>query len=173
MVWLSFFVSKKHLSFPSRFFISIAKSRLKEFAEGQWKIFYSFYSIAILDLRRNKVLKLNEANKKLLPMLPVYTVFPSWTFQTTKRWKNKSFNPDTCATLRALDASPKMKKLADYFFPSDVPLPMSFRKVRTRLNSYGYEGHTLAVWKRSSGKNSPKIFHRRPRSNAISGLKLI
>ena len=41
---------------------------LEEFVDGQWKIFYSFYPIAILDLRRNKVLKLNEANKKLLPM---------------------------------------------------------------------------------------------------------
>jgi transposase InsO family protein len=32
---------------------------LKEFADGQWKIFYSFYPIGILDLRQNKVLKLN------------------------------------------------------------------------------------------------------------------
>jgi transposase InsO family protein len=32
---------------------------LKEFADGQWKIFYSFYPIAILDLRQNRVLKLN------------------------------------------------------------------------------------------------------------------
>jgi transposase InsO family protein len=32
---------------------------LKEFSDGQWKIFYSFYPIGILDLRQNRVLKLN------------------------------------------------------------------------------------------------------------------
>jgi len=32
---------------------------LKEFADGQWKIYYGFCPIGILDLRRNKVLKLN------------------------------------------------------------------------------------------------------------------
>lgn len=32
---------------------------LKEFDDGQWMIYYSFYPIGILDLRRNKVLKLN------------------------------------------------------------------------------------------------------------------
>lgn len=32
---------------------------LKEFADGQWKIFYSFYHIGILDLRQNRILKLN------------------------------------------------------------------------------------------------------------------
>ena len=31
---------------------------LKEFADGQWKIYYSFYPIGILDLHKNKVLKL-------------------------------------------------------------------------------------------------------------------
>jgi len=33
---------------------------LKEFADGQWKIYYGFCPIGILDLRRNKVLKLNQ-----------------------------------------------------------------------------------------------------------------
>lgn len=32
---------------------------LKEFADSQWKIYYSFYPIDILDLRKNRVLKLN------------------------------------------------------------------------------------------------------------------
>ena len=32
---------------------------LKEFADGGWKIYYSFYPIGILDLRKNRVLKLN------------------------------------------------------------------------------------------------------------------
>jgi len=32
---------------------------LKEFADGQWKIYYSFYPIGILDLRKNRILKLN------------------------------------------------------------------------------------------------------------------
>jgi transposase InsO family protein len=31
---------------------------LKEFADGQWKIFYSFYPLGILDLRKNRVLRL-------------------------------------------------------------------------------------------------------------------
>lgn len=32
---------------------------LKECADGQWKIYYSFYPIGILDLRKNRILKLN------------------------------------------------------------------------------------------------------------------
>lgn len=32
---------------------------LKEFADGQWKIYFSFYPIGILDLRKNRILKLN------------------------------------------------------------------------------------------------------------------
>ena len=32
---------------------------LKEFADGQWKIYYSFLPIGVLDLRKNKILKLN------------------------------------------------------------------------------------------------------------------
>lgn len=38
---------------------------LKEFADDQWNIFYSFHPLGVLDLRLNKILKLNQTGVKV------------------------------------------------------------------------------------------------------------
>jgi hypothetical protein len=42
---------------------------LKEFTDGQWKIYYSFLPIGVLDLRKNKIIKLDETWLKCNPCL--------------------------------------------------------------------------------------------------------
>jgi len=43
---------------------------LKEIADGIWQLYYSFYALGLLDLRKNKIIR----NQKVLPIYPVKNV---------------------------------------------------------------------------------------------------